>query len=830
MTEVISRLASDHDFVIIDGAPLLPVADSQVLLDNPHDRRRPACRRPYLTTREHIRLTMSVIARHPTRAWVWPSTASARRRTATTATPASTRTRTHCSRTLPVARASRRARRRETQTAESLDRSAGRADDLVACVRMAPVRPVRALTAAPKPCVLTGLTTARVPRVRARRTPGLRLGAPVVPGLIVLPGFIAAGVFVLWGVHDGGYDNDTWYWGALGALAMLAGTVSVRPPARSGSRAAARVGALPARALRRVVLPVDHLGVAPGVALQGSNRALLYLLLFALMLVLPWRPAHAQAALGPGRSASASSRSPCSCVWPSRTTSPCCWSTASRRADRLLQRDRRAVLHGCAHHGPSRSPAGCRAGPRAGAGARLRGASARADRAEPRMAVHAADRRLVLVAVVAAATGSARSRSPLCRCSASRLILHRLLDVYDASRRTGRRRPPRAPGRRACSCALPSSWLGTLLAWADWLPARAGAVAAPPPRGRNTVGLLVAGRRRRRRGRRHARPPGPLRRAPVERLQPPEQRRARARQHFADVGSGRYDFWRVALDAFTAHPIGGLGQDNFADYYVVRGHSGEEPSWTHSLEMRLLAHTGVVGFAALRRVPRRGRHRRAPGRRRATPRPRALAAAALHAADRLGRPRVGRLVLGDAGAVGAGAGVPRPSPAPSLGLRTRAVEPGLPRRRRSRPVGAKPCVAGAAAARRRGARRHRRPGPALSGRRARCRSRLTLRSNPRAALAELARRRPRPAQLRRRPAAPGRSPCRSATCRWPRTASPRRCAASRATGTPSSAPGWPRRRSATEPPRDATSRIPSASIPISAPATTPCTRSTARIR
>jgi hypothetical protein len=67
--------------------------------------------------------------------------------------------------------------------------------------------------------------------------------------------------------------------------------------------------------------------------------------------------------------------------------------------------------------------------------------------------------------------------------------------------------------------------------------------------------------------------------------------------HFTDVGSGRYDFWRVALDAFLAHPIGGLGQDNFDDYYVTHRHTVEEPSYTHSLELRLLAHTGVVGFA-----------------------------------------------------------------------------------------------------------------------------------------------------------------------------------------------------------------------------------------
>jgi hypothetical protein len=66
--------------------------------------------------------------------------------------------------------------------------------------------------------------------------------------------------------------------------------------------------------------------------------------------------------------------------------------------------------------------------------------------------------------------------------------------------------------------------------------------------------------------------------------------------HFTSVGSGRYDFWRVSLDAVAAHPIGGLGQDNFADYYLPRRRTYEEPAWTHSLELRLLASTGIVGF------------------------------------------------------------------------------------------------------------------------------------------------------------------------------------------------------------------------------------------
>jgi hypothetical protein len=68
-------------------------------------------------------------------------------------------------------------------------------------------------------------------------------------------------------------------------------------------------------------------------------------------------------------------------------------------------------------------------------------------------------------------------------------------------------------------------------------------------------------------------------------------------QRFTDLGSGRYDFWRVALSGFSAHPIGGLGQDNFAQNYVAARRTDEEPSWVHSLELRLLAHTGAVGLA-----------------------------------------------------------------------------------------------------------------------------------------------------------------------------------------------------------------------------------------
>jgi hypothetical protein len=65
---------------------------------------------------------------------------------------------------------------------------------------------------------------------------------------------------------------------------------------------------------------------------------------------------------------------------------------------------------------------------------------------------------------------------------------------------------------------------------------------------------------------------------------------------FGAVGSNRPDFWRVSLDAVRAHPLEGLGQDNWGNYYLKHRRSPEQPRWTHSIELRLLAHTGIVGF------------------------------------------------------------------------------------------------------------------------------------------------------------------------------------------------------------------------------------------
>jgi O-antigen ligase len=61
------------------------------------------------------------------------------------------------------------------------------------------------------------------------------------------------------------------------------------------------------------------------------------------------------------------------------------------------------------------------------------------------------------------------------------------------------------------------------------------------------------------------------------------------------LGSNRYDFYRVALDEFLAHPVLGIGVDNFQQQYLLRGRSDETPHYPHSVELRTLSQTGVVG-------------------------------------------------------------------------------------------------------------------------------------------------------------------------------------------------------------------------------------------
>ncbi len=67
----------------------------------------------------------------------------------------------------------------------------------------------------------------------------------------------------------------------------------------------------------------------------------------------------------------------------------------------------------------------------------------------------------------------------------------------------------------------------------------------------------------------------------------------------AGLGSNRYDFYRVALDVFRDHPLAGVGADNFQQQYLAVGRSDETPRYPHSIELRALEQTGLVGAILL---------------------------------------------------------------------------------------------------------------------------------------------------------------------------------------------------------------------------------------
>jgi len=64
---------------------------------------------------------------------------------------------------------------------------------------------------------------------------------------------------------------------------------------------------------------------------------------------------------------------------------------------------------------------------------------------------------------------------------------------------------------------------------------------------------------------------------------------------FTNVGTNRYDFWRVALDRFKDRPLTGIGSENFQQDYLARSDSAEQPRYPHSLGLGVLSQTGLVG-------------------------------------------------------------------------------------------------------------------------------------------------------------------------------------------------------------------------------------------
>ena len=415
-------------------------------------------------------------------------------------------------------------------------------------------------------------------------------------GATLIPGLVVVALMLLWAVHDGGYDDDTWYWGALAILGVFAAAlIWLGPRPRPLSRPAIVALAAFAAYVAWSYLSMTWAQV-PGWALEGSNRALLYLLVFALFLVLPWTPGTLRFALlvysvGVGVIALvlllrlASGVNISQLVIGGRLAAPTGYYNATVAlfmSDALL-----ATVLAARRELPGL----------------LRGTLVACASASLQLCVLGQSRgwlfTLPLVLLVSIAIVRDRLRVTVVFAFpvvAALAPVHQLLDVFQGQEVSDAALTHAASSAgRTCFLITAGMFvLATLLAWGEMLAGprsisrtvkrRLGAVITTLAVGFACVGVFVvtgghpvAFVKRQWNGFSHESTAGPG-------------------SHFITVGSGRYDFWRVALDAFAAHPLGGLGQDNFADYYMPRRHTDETPRWTHSIEMRLLAHTGIVGL------------------------------------------------------------------------------------------------------------------------------------------------------------------------------------------------------------------------------------------
>lgn len=427
-------------------------------------------------------------------------------------------------------------------------------------------------------------------------TAGRRLREAAGPHLpAAVPGLAVVALLIVWAADNGGYDAGTWYWGALALLSLSAITIAVLGIDRIGLSPASRL----AVAAFAAYVAWSYLSIAwaqaPGTALEGSNRALLYLIAFTLMASLPWTaPAAAVAlsvfALGIGtiaavmlvRLESASHLS--TLVVDGRISPPTGYFNATAALFTI------GALVSIALASRRELPAV------------LRGILLAMATAGLQLAVAGQSRGwLFTLPLVALATlAIVRDRLRFVAAAALPVLgtlipVHALIGVFNSESPAALADAARHAGKLSLALCLVVLVVGTAIAWAEshWRP------RGLSPRGSRIVGgalaviavvAVIAGGT----AATHGDPFGFVKRQWNGFSHVPTADATGS--HFGTVGSGRYDFWRVSLDALAAHPIGGLGQDNFADYYLPRRHTNEEPAWTHSLEMRLLAHTGVVGF------------------------------------------------------------------------------------------------------------------------------------------------------------------------------------------------------------------------------------------
>jgi tetratricopeptide (TPR) repeat protein len=420
---------------------------------------------------------------------------------------------------------------------------------------------------------------------------------------VTVPALVAVAIFLAWVPLDGGQPLTRWAPGALAVLGLLGLAVAAVPSL--GWRAvppAVRVGVLALAAYTAWSFGSIAWADDPGAALEGADRTLLYLAVFALFALWPQRPSTAAVVLG---------------VWTAGmavlATITLVRVGAVGDPHRLFADDRLLAPAGYPNAAaalwlmPLWPAAILAASPRVPWA--LRGALAAAAVVLLDVALLSQSRGSLLsvpvcvLLLLAAVPGRLRHAAVLVPIAlAAGAAAPTVLDVGPALLASDAGRLHDATHAVVRAVLLAAVAAGLVVALAGLLAARRPPAPATAARVRRAWGAvvvaavvlgsvvaLVAAH-------------GPVR--PVQRAwdsfkggyastQTPGTRLV------SGLGSNRYDFYRVALDVFADHPIAGTGADNFFEDYLAHGRSSETPRYPHDLALRALAQTGLIGALAL---------------------------------------------------------------------------------------------------------------------------------------------------------------------------------------------------------------------------------------
>ncbi|MGH3093023.1 MAG: O-antigen ligase family protein [Gaiellaceae bacterium] len=410
----------------------------------------------------------------------------------------------------------------------------------------------------------------------------------------LLPGLLAVGVFLAWAALDGGYPPTVWYPGALFLLALL-GVVhmTVRGLLRGVPRATVAALGLLGAFTAWTFLTIAWAGVE-GDAWDGANRTFLYLTVYALFALWPWRPGGAAAVLGTF-SLGVAAIAGAAFLRAVASDDPADFFTGGRWSAPVGYVNADAALLLLAFW-PAVFLASRRETPLAVRGPALAAAGLLLELAvlpQSRGALFAFP--VVLLLYVAFVPGRVRSVLALAPVLATAFLARGpLLDLYESVGTDAAGSALREARGALVVSVVVLLLVGTALALADRFVVLGEASTRRVSLALGAVGgavaLALAGVALAQNG-----SPVPRVERAWDDFKTNRPLEAGSSRFSGGVGSNRYDFWRVAAGEFTENPIRGAGADNFAVAYLRERRSDEEPLYPHSLELQVLSQTGLVG-------------------------------------------------------------------------------------------------------------------------------------------------------------------------------------------------------------------------------------------